>query len=129
MSNTYLKLTSLKLNFNSCRAFLISVRSSKTSYFLLLRFKNLRVILECSLLLQPHSIYQQTCWLLLQNISRVHSFLTTFTTALLVFTSIITLMYSFPDWLKIGKGVCKGCILSPCLFNLYAKYIMRNAGL
>ena len=33
------------------------------------------------------------------------------------------------DWFQIGKGVCLGCILSPCLFNLYAEYIMRNAGL
>ena len=33
------------------------------------------------------------------------------------------------DWFQIGKGVCQGCILSPCLFNLYAVYIMRNAGL
>ena len=33
------------------------------------------------------------------------------------------------DWFQIGKGVCQGCILSPCLFNFYAKYIMRNAGL
>ena len=33
------------------------------------------------------------------------------------------------DWFQIGKGVCKGCILSSCLFNLYAEYIMRNAGL
>ena len=33
------------------------------------------------------------------------------------------------DWLKIGKGVCQGCILSPCLFNFYAEYIMQNAGL
>ena len=33
------------------------------------------------------------------------------------------------DWFQTGKGVCQGCILSPCLFNLYAKYIMRNAGL
>ena len=33
------------------------------------------------------------------------------------------------DWFQIGKGVCQGCILSPCLFNLYAEYIRRNAGL
>ena len=33
------------------------------------------------------------------------------------------------DWFQIGKGVCQVCILSPCLFNLYAEYIMRNAGL
>ena len=33
------------------------------------------------------------------------------------------------DWFQIGKGICQGYILSPCLFNLYAEYIMRNAGL
>ena len=33
------------------------------------------------------------------------------------------------DWFQIGKGVCQGCMLSPCFFNLYAEYIMRNAGL
>ena len=33
------------------------------------------------------------------------------------------------DWLQIGKGVCQGCILSPCLFNFCAEYLMRNAGL
>ena len=33
------------------------------------------------------------------------------------------------DWFQIGKGVCEGCILSPCLFSLYAEYIMRNVGL
>ena len=33
------------------------------------------------------------------------------------------------DWFQIGKGVCQGCILSACLFNLYAEYIMRNSGL
>ena len=32
-------------------------------------------------------------------------------------------------WFQIGKGVCQGCILSPCLFNFYAEYIVRNAGL
>ena len=33
------------------------------------------------------------------------------------------------DWVQVGKGVRQGCILSPCLFNVYAEYIMRNAGL
>ena len=33
------------------------------------------------------------------------------------------------DWFQIGKGVHQGCVLSPCLFNLYAEYVMRNAGL
>ena len=33
------------------------------------------------------------------------------------------------DWFQIGKGVCQDCMLSPCLFNFYADYIMRNAGL
>ena len=37
--------------------------------------------------------------------------------------------HGITDWLQIGKIVCQGCILSPCLFNFYAEYIMRNAGL
>jgi len=36
--------------------------------------------------------------------------------------------YGTTDWFQIGKGVCQGCILSPCFFNLYEAYIMRNAG-
>ena len=37
--------------------------------------------------------------------------------------------HGITDWFQTGKGVCQGCILSPCLFNLYAEYIMRNTGL
>ena len=37
--------------------------------------------------------------------------------------------HGITDWFQIGKGVCQGCILSPCLFNFYAEYIMRNTGL
>ena len=43
--------------------------------------------------------------------------------------AIVTTRHRTTDWFQIGKGVCQGCILSPCLFNLYAEYIMRNAGL
>ena len=37
--------------------------------------------------------------------------------------------HGITDWFQIAKGVCQGCVLSPCLFNLYAEYIMRNTGL
>ena len=41
----------------------------------------------------------------------------------------VRILHGTTDWFQIGKGVCQGCILSPCLFNFYAEYIMRNAGL
>ena len=43
--------------------------------------------------------------------------------------AIVKTGHGTTDWLHIGKGVCQGCVLSPCLFNLHAEYIMRNAGL
>ena len=43
--------------------------------------------------------------------------------------AIVKIGHGTTDWFKIGKGVHQGCILSPCLFNLYAEYLMRKAGL
>ena len=43
--------------------------------------------------------------------------------------AIVRIGHGTTDWFQIGKGVLEGCILSPCLFNFYAEYIMRNAGL
>ena len=43
--------------------------------------------------------------------------------------AIVRTRHGTMDWFLIGKGVCEGSILLPCLFNLYAEYIMRNAGL
>ena len=43
--------------------------------------------------------------------------------------TMIRTRYGTIDWFKIGQGVYQGCILSPCLFNLYAEYIMQNDGL
>ena len=42
--------------------------------------------------------------------------------------AIVGTEHGATDWFQIGKGVCQDCILSPCLFNIYAEYIMRNAG-
>ena len=44
-----------------------------------------------------------------------------------VFEATVRTGHGTTEWFQIGKGVCQGCILSPCLFNLYAEYIMRNA--
>ena len=43
--------------------------------------------------------------------------------------AIVKTKHGMKDWFQIGKGVCQSCILSPCLFNLYAEYIIRNVGL
>ena len=43
--------------------------------------------------------------------------------------AIVRTRHGTTNWFQIRKGVCQGCILSPCLFNLYAEYIVRNAGL
>ena len=43
--------------------------------------------------------------------------------------AIVKTRHGTTDWFQVGKGVCQGCISSPCLFNFYVKYIMRNARL
>ena len=43
--------------------------------------------------------------------------------------AIVRTGHGTTDWFQIGKGICQGCIFSPCLFNLYEEYIKRNAGL
>ena len=55
--------------------------------------------------------------------------LTCFLRNLYVGQEATELLHGTTDWFQIGKGVCQGCILSPCLFNLYAEYTIRNTGL
>ena len=47
----------------------------------------------------------------------------------ILFTFTLSIGHGTTDWFQKAKGVCQGCILSPCLFNFYAEYSMRNAGL
>ena len=63
-----------------------------------------------------------------QNLNLPH---TNYLLSIYVVLGIITVRieHGITDWFQIGKGVCHGCVLSPCLFNLYAEYIMRNARL
>ena len=60
---------------------------------------------------------------------RVLDYLTCLLRKLYAFQEAIVRTGHGTDWFQIGKGVCQGCILSPCLFNLYAEYILANAGL
>ena len=60
---------------------------------------------------------------------RIQDHLTCLLRNLYVGQATVRTRHGTTDWIQIGKGVPHGCILSPCLFNLYAEYIMRNAGL
>ena len=69
-------------------------------------------------------------WKILKENTRILDHLTCFVRNLYVGQEArVRTGHGTTDWFKIGKGVCQGCILSPCLFNLYAEYITRNAGL
>ena len=75
---------------------------------------------------KPLTVWITTLWKILQEIG-----ITDHMTCLLrnLYAGQEATGHEKTDWFQIGKGVCQGCILSPCLFNLYAGYIMRNAGL
>ena len=70
---------------------------------------------------------QNTLWKILQEMG-IPDHLTCLLRNLYAFVTVRT-GHGTTDWFQIGKGVCQGCILSPCLFNFYAEYIVRNAGL
>ena len=71
--------------------------------------------------------YMYMCPFSLKLLSHLDSFI--FDTLYPFFEATVRTGHGTTDWFQIGKGVHQGCILSPCLFNLNAKYIMRNAGL
>ena len=82
----------------------------------------------------PKTVYQRLCgsnklWKILKEM-RIPDHLTCLLRNLDAgLEAIVRTGHGTTDWFQIGKGVRQGCILSPCLFNLYAQYIMRNAGM
>ena len=83
----------------------------------------------CLTILKPLTVWITTDWKILQEMG-IPDHLTCFLRNLYggQETAVRT-GHKITDWFQIGKGVCQGCLLSPCLCNLYAEYIMRNAGL
>ena len=99
-------------------------------------------ILLCVYVCHPFSIHSSVngCWAWFHSLVfvsnafyniGVHVLMTYWIRAFLYFGYIprCGIAESYIDWFQIGKGVRQGCIFSPCLFSLYAEYIMRNAGL
>ena len=78
---------------------------------------------------KPLTVWITTNWKILQEMG-IPDHLTCFLRNLYAGQEVtVRTRHGTTDWFQIGKGVHQSCILSPCLFNLYAEYIMRNAGL
>ena len=78
---------------------------------------------------KPLTVWITTKWKILQEMG-IPDYLTCLLRNLYAcLEAIVRTGHVTKDWFQIGKGVHQGCISSPCLFNLYAEYIMRNAGL
>ena len=80
-------------------------------------------------MLKPLTVWITTNWNILQDVG-ISDHLTCLLRNLYAGQeATVRTKHGTTDWFQIGKGVLQGCILSPCLFNLYAEYIMRNARL
>ena len=78
---------------------------------------------------KPLTVWITTNWKILQEMGKPDHFTCLLRNLYAGQEATVRTEHETTDWFQIGKGVCQGCILSPCLFNLYAEYIMRNAGL
>ena len=78
---------------------------------------------------KPLTVWITTNWKILQEIGIPDHLICLLRNLYAGHEAAVRTGHGTTDCFQIGKGVCQGCILSPCLFNLYAEYIMRNAGL
>ena len=73
--------------------------------------------------------FDNKLWKILKEMGIPHHLTSSWKTHMRVKKPTVRIGHGTTDWFKTGKGVCQGCILSPCLFNLYAEYIMQNTRL
>ena len=78
---------------------------------------------------EPSTVWITTNWKILKEMGIPDHLTCLLTNLYAAQEATVRTEHGTTDWFQIRKGVCQGCILSPCLFNLYAEYIMRNAGL
>ena len=78
---------------------------------------------------KPLTVWITTNWKILQEMGIPHHLTCILRNLYVGQETAVRIGHGQTDWFQIGKGVCQGCILSPYLFNLYAEYIMTNAGL
>ena len=80
-------------------------------------------------MLKPLTVYHNKLWKILKEIRILDHLTCLFRNLYTCQEATVRTGHETTDWFQIGEGVRQGCILSPCLFNFYAEYIMRNAGL
>ena len=73
-------------------------------------------------------VYHNLLWKILKEMGIPDHLICLFRTLYASQEAAVRTGHGTTDWFQVGKGVCQGCIFSPCLFNFYAEYIMRNAG-
>ena len=78
---------------------------------------------------KPLTVWFKTNWKILKEMGIPHHLTCLLRNLYADQEAIVRTGHGTTDWFQIGKEVCQGCILSPCLFNLYAEYIMQNAGI
>ena len=80
-------------------------------------------------MLKPLTVWITTNWKILKEMEIPHHLTCLLRNLYAGQEATVRTRHETTDWFKIGKGVRQGCILSPCLFNLYAEFIMQNTGL
>ena len=98
-------------------------------YHILLKITAITVLENGDLNLQCDCVDQNKLWEILKEMGIPNHLICLLRNLYAGEEATVRTGHGTTNWFRIGKGVCQGCILSPCLFNFYAEYIIRNTGL